>query len=432
MLRLEEPAGLKESPLFDAEWYFPFSFGALRRGGHGIVTRYKRGPALFAKGSGEPANSLAASAASPAAVDELPVPERPPSDSYLEITFPFSKDAQLREHYQRFFTDHMRFGLLLEDLDTLAGNIAARHAGVTNRVLLTASIDRLSWLRDPAVGEVVWAGRSSMEVLIELASWEHDARRPQWHFVGVARFVLVVRTPDRTSAASVPALVPQTERERALFEQGKVHMELRQRRRESHWARKPPTADEVTLVHDLIRNHHLHRVAAHHHHHHSGTQLGAVPMQRTTLHSACLMHSQDRNIFNVIFGGHLLRLAYEHAFATAALHAGEYCDSLSMDDVSFLQPVPIGTLLRLTGQVVYTEGPVVRVHVRASKVEPGAPEQSVVTNVFSFAFVSPSGPVRRVVPEAMVEAMEYLMGHRQHRQDEASLAMMDAAARSRL
>lgn len=59
-------------------------------------------------------------------------------------------------------------------------------------------------------------------------------------------------------------------------------------------------------------------------------------------------------------------------------------------------------------QVVYTEGPVLRVHVRASKVEPGAPELSVVTNVFSFAFCSSSGPVRRVVPEAMVEALEYL------------------------
>ncbi len=49
-----------------------------------------------------------------------------------------------------------------------------------------------------------------------------------------------------------------------------------------------------------------------------------------------------------------------------------------------------------------------RVHVRASKVEPGAPELSVVTNVFSFAFCCRGGPVRRVVPQAMVEALEYL------------------------
>lgn len=39
-------------------------------------------------------------------------------------------------------------------------------------------------------------------------------------------------------------------------------------------------------------------------------------------HSPSAHRSQDRNAFDVIFGGHLLRLAYEHAFATAALHAG--------------------------------------------------------------------------------------------------------------
>ncbi len=64
-------------------------------------------------------------------------------------------------------------------------------------------------------------------------------------------------------------------------------MALRQQRRESHWARKPPTPDEVLLIHDLIRNHHLHRTAAHHHHH---SQAGAVAMARTVLHSSHLMH----------------------------------------------------------------------------------------------------------------------------------------------
>lgn len=39
---------------------------------------------------------------------------------------------------------------------------------------------------------------------------------------GLARFVLVARTPDRTAAADVPVLLPQTPRERELFEQGQV------------------------------------------------------------------------------------------------------------------------------------------------------------------------------------------------------------------
>ncbi|PNH12152.1 hypothetical protein TSOC_000959 [Tetrabaena socialis] len=77
--------------------------------------------------------------------------------------------------------------------------------------------------------------------------------------------------------------------------------------------------------------------------------------------------------------------------------------------------------------VVFSEGPVVRVHVRATKLEPGRMEMSVVTNVFSFAFACPSGPVRRVVPETMVEAMEYVLGHRQHAHDPPSQAVLAQA-----
>ena len=53
-------------------------------------------------------------------------------------------------------------------------------------------------------------------------------------------------------------------------------------------------------------------------------------------------------------------------------------------------------------QVVYTEGPIVRVHVHASKLQPGAPEQSILTNTFSFSFLARGGPVRRALPETMV------------------------------
>ncbi|EFJ49462.1 hypothetical protein VOLCADRAFT_117261 [Volvox carteri f. nagariensis] len=407
-LRLEEPPILKEATLDEAGWCLPFSYevGEHRRGGRGLLIKYK-------------ARNLTLSKPQIA------------TDSYLELIFPFSSNSTLREQYQRFTSNHMRFGLLLEDLDTLAGDIAARHAGVSERVLLTASIDRISWIQDRHVagevtlannlrmaGQVVWAGRSSMEVMIELSHQAPGADPNQWNFIGLAFFVLVARTPDRTAAAEVPLLVPETSREMELFEQGKVHMQQRQQRRDAHWARRPPTGEEVALVHDLIRQHHLHRIGNyhyHHHHHHPQQHGETVPMSRTVLQNCCLMHSQDRNVFDVIFGGHLLRLAYEHAFSTAALHAGEYCDPLSMDDVAFLMP-----------------GCVVRVHVRATKVEPGAPEQSVVTNVFSFAFRCPSGPVRRVVPDTMVEAMEYLMGRRQNANDEASQAVLAAQAVARL
>ncbi|KAG2501728.1 hypothetical protein HYH03_000228 [Edaphochlamys debaryana] len=485
-LRLEEPSDLRMATEAEAVWVVPFSWEV---GEHrhrpmvkrGVTVRFKprgddpvgpvsHGTDFISKATGglaAPSASPPASTSSPTAATAAasssgpgphtpapspnepgPLPERSPADSHIELIFPFSSNATLRHQYQRFMTDRMRFGLLLEDLDTLAADIAARHSGLSNRVLLTAAIDRIQWLRDSVVGEVtmahdlraggqvVWAGRSSMEVRIELYSCDRRSSPPDvWNFIGLAYFVFVSRTPDRTAAADVPPLTPRTEREKALFEAGKAHMQSRTHRRESHWARKPPTAAEVSLVHDLVRNQHLYRKSPHAQHSMhgqrgpSGAQQDSVPMRDTELQSSTLMHSQDRNAFNVIFGGHLLRLAYEHAAATAAMFAGEYCEPVSMDDVAFLQPVPIATLLRLTGQVVYTEGPVVRVHVRATKLKPGAPEQNVVTNVFSFAFAS-SGAVRRVVPETMVEAMEYVLGHRQHAADTASRAVAESHARA--
>lgn len=43
--------------------------------------------------------------------------------------YSFSTNALLRDQYELFQTKTMRLGLLLEDLDTFAGDIAARHAG---------------------------------------------------------------------------------------------------------------------------------------------------------------------------------------------------------------------------------------------------------------------------------------------------------------
>lgn len=44
----------------------------------------------------------------------------------------------------------------------LSGDIAARHAGASDRVLLTASIDRISWLQEPAVGAISLANNLRM------------------------------------------------------------------------------------------------------------------------------------------------------------------------------------------------------------------------------------------------------------------------------
>jgi hypothetical protein len=52
-------------------------------------------------------------------------------------------------------------------------------------------------------------------------------------------------------------------------------------------------------------------------------QQSSVPMCATSQSHLAVMHSQDRNNANNIFGGHLLKLAAELAYSTAVLHSGE-------------------------------------------------------------------------------------------------------------
>jgi hypothetical protein len=52
-------------------------------------------------------------------------------------------------------------------------------------------------------------------------------------------------------------------------------------------------------------------------------QQQPVPMSATSQSHVAIMHCQDRNNANSIFGGHLLKLAAELAYSTAVLHSGE-------------------------------------------------------------------------------------------------------------
>lgn len=142
-----------------------------------------------------------------------------------------------------------------------------------------------------------------------------------------------------------------------------------------------------------------------------------MPMHKTLISHTSLMHKQDRNNYDRIFGGHLLRTSYEVAFSTAAMHCGSYCEPLAMDDVSFLHPVPIGCILKFESKVVYAEGKVLRIHVRAMKMEPAQKNTSLVTNDLWFSFVCKHGDVPPVVPESIQEGLEYLTAYKQHAED---------------
>ncbi|RKO93407.1 hypothetical protein BDK51DRAFT_29475 [Blyttiomyces helicus] len=85
-----------------------------------------------------------------------------------------------------------------------------------------------------------------------------------------------------------------------------------------------------------------------------------------------------------------MRLAYELAYSTSLLFIPSLPTFVALDDITFRRPVPIGSLLSLTAQVVYSTGSpssTFQVKVRADVVDP-ATRESDTSNTFHFTFMA--------------------------------------------
>lgn len=80
-----------------------------------------------------------------------------------------------------------------------------------------------------------------------------------------------------------------------------------------------------------------------------------VSYSRVTLTE--LMIPSYANFGGKIHGGILLSLMDKVAYAAASKHAGNYCVTVSVDGVNFLQPVEVGELVSLLASVNYVGRP---------------------------------------------------------------------------
>ncbi|GAQ93488.1 hypothetical protein KFL_015730010, partial [Klebsormidium nitens] len=151
------------------------------------------------------------------------ITERRPEESWIEIRYPFTRSASLKEQYRLFGTGYVRFGKILEDMDAMAGDVVWRHLRRKDRLIATAAVDHLAWAgelirldKDLRIqGQVTWVGRSSMEITLEASTvGPQPGDTPE--VLGSAHFVMVSREDDK--AAPVPQLVLETPKARKLFE----------------------------------------------------------------------------------------------------------------------------------------------------------------------------------------------------------------------
>ncbi|GMH95572.1 hypothetical protein TrVE_jg3665 [Triparma verrucosa] len=341
---------------------------------------------------------------------------RPPSLSKQEIVYPFSTNPVLMETYKSPWNE-VRFGKILEDLDATAGNIAYSHCVKGGSwpapLIVTAGVDSIQLsptLRPPVTsdhvltGQISWVGSSSMEITMTVK--EEGKNDGPWL---TAKFTFVARSPSSGSATKIVPLSPSTSSEKILFKNGSDSA-LRKKELRTNLS---PTSSYTSQIDSLST--YLFSKSGPHLKMPSLSSPSQILMSRTSLHNSFIAQPQNRNMSSRIFGGFLMRRAFELAFATSYNFGGSRPKFIEVDDVSFLSPVDVGDLMVFHSRVVYTlkdggtikldgDCPLVMVEVEAWVQDPVKVE-SEISNRFYFTFSLPeSEGCREIVPGDMEEA----------------------------
>lgn len=127
-----------------------------------------------------------------------------------------------------------------------------------------------------------------------------------------------------------------------------------------------------------------------------------VGFSQTTLTE--LMIPAYANFGGKIHGGTLLSLMDKVAYVCASKHAGNYCVTVSVDNVHFLEPAEVGDLVSMTASVNYVGSTslVVGIRVTAENVQTRSVKH---TNTCYFTMVAkdPEGQKAQVPPLILEE-----------------------------
>ncbi|KFP78113.1 hypothetical protein N311_12066, partial [Apaloderma vittatum] len=348
------------------------------------------------------------------------LPPRRMKDSYLEVILPLGSQPELREKYLNVHNS-VRFGRILEDLDSLGVLICYTHTKQEMQPrsplsIVTALVDKINLCKKiiypdcdiKFTGNVSWVGKTSMEVRMHMLQLHDGDYSP----VLDATFVMVARDPENKRPAFVNPLVPEGPEEEEIFKKGELNKLRRIDFNTASLLKMAPTAEERNIIHDIFLNTLEARQEG------EGTVSfrsrklppNSVWMEDAKLKALQICHPQERNIFNRIFGGFLMRKAFELGWATACSYGSSRPFIVSVDDIMFQRPVEVGSLLLLSGQVCYTEKNYIQVRVHSEVYDADTREQDT-TNIFHFTFMS-ENEVPRVVPKTYGESMLYLDGKR--------------------
>ncbi|KAJ3564016.1 hypothetical protein NP233_g8564 [Leucocoprinus birnbaumii] len=182
-----------------------------------------------------------------------------------------------------------------------------------------------------------------MEVAVKMETIGNDLPEET---VLIGRFSMVCRDANTHRARAVNPLILSTPEEKSLYSLGEDMKNRRQELALRSLSRVPPSSSEAANLHSFYLQHG------------QGSQprdgCERVWMGDTITEKTMLMFPQERNVHQKVFGGYLMRLAYELGFTSSSMFTRGPVRFLSLDSISFSRPVPIGSILRLSSQILHT------------------------------------------------------------------------------
>ena len=348
-----------------------------------------------------------------------PSGKRSKESSWLEILLPFTDGkCNMKESMVNYGGKNVRYGKLFEVIDSLAGDVGYRHCrGCDDITIVTASVDGMSI---SAVDDITtdkdlvlqafltYVGRSSMEIHVNLISADK--------LIACTQFIMVARHGVDGGAFEIPGLEVTSQADKDEFTRGQVRAAGRKHDAKNSLAIVPPKQEEVEMIHHLhLRSKGLKAQKRALLMNREGTEKTRhfKYMKSTLLNSTEIMHPQNRNVHGKVFGGEIMRKSFEMAYITAACFIGrDNTRFVAVDDINFILPVNVGSIMIFTGQITYCEGTDVVVLVTVEECEAESMERTR-TNQLSYVFKTRDEKLApEVIPEDYGEFVRFLNGRR--------------------
>lgn len=337
---------------------------------------------------------------------------RPVDTSFIEPLH-LESDLALRRRFMVMdepIAGNFRFGLLLEILDKMAEETALNYV---NRFhpearVVTAAIDNIL-VRNPidVTRDIMFSarinhvGRSSLEIGIRV----EQQGEPVAH-IASCYFTMVARSGMGEEAVSVT--LPQLEYADEI-EQKRARKTLSRReeyKRQQAVLLEPPSREEYLMLTGL-------------HMAQETPGFAGLLAGRLVADSWEMMYPEQENVPQKIFGGYLIRRAFELSSICCELAAPDRPIVVAVNRINFFQPVRMGDKLHYTSRVVYTDDSFICVEAGIERISRDRTSKAQSNSCF-FTFVNVDRemvrrPVPPVYPSNYAEDARYLAAHRNHK-----------------